>query len=235
MKHRGKHSSDDTIFAPKWHSVFKEAAGDLSFLLGKNYGVKSSLALVGNHYQLNKRQQRALHLITCPAPKIIPRKEKQLAASELANKSILIDGYNLLITIEAALSGGYVFVGQDGCHRDIASIHSTYKKVEETQPAIQLIHETIQLLNIGHVHWYFDSPVSNSGRLKTMLYKFATANNAPWDIDLVFNPDRTLVEKNAIAVTCDSWIIDETDCYFNLAGYIVERLPAANLLDFFSQ
>jgi len=60
MKHRGKHPKDDYNFAIKWHPIFAAAASDLSFLLGRQYGEKSALALVGNRYKLNKRQQRAL-------------------------------------------------------------------------------------------------------------------------------------------------------------------------------
>lgn len=236
MKHRGKHSNDDNNFAAKWHNNFKEAAHDLSFLLGRDYGNKSAVALVGNRYQLNKRQQRALSLIACPSTKIDKRVTKHCLPTDLTGKSILIDGYNLLIILEVALSGGYIFTGQDGCYRDIASIHGTYKKVEETIPALQLVDETLKELGVQHAHWYFDSPVSNSGRLKTLLYEMATSNNSNWDIDLVFNPDTTLIEKNGICITADSWILDEVDSYFDLARYIIDhKIPNATVLNFFKK
>lgn len=236
MKHRGKHSNDDKNFAPKWHPIFTEAASDLSFLLGKGYGEKSALALVGNRYQLNKRQQRALSLITCPSDKLETRKNKALQASDLKGKEVVIDGYNLLIVVEVALSGGYIFIGQDGCCRDIASIHGTYKKVEETIPALELIDQTLKELQVAKAHWYFDSPVSNSGRLKTLLYELATEHQSNWEIDLVFNPDTTLIERNEICITGDSWILDEVTTYFNLARYIIEqKIPQATVLNFFQK
>lgn len=234
MKHRGKHSNDDANFALKWHTVFAEAAQDLSFLLGKDYGEKSALALVGNRYQLNKRQQRALRLITSPSNKILSRQQKQLLPKDLVGQDILIDGYNLLILIEVALSGGYVFVGQDGCYRDIASVHGTYKRVEETIPALQLIHQTLKELKVNHVQWYFDAPVSNSGRLKSMLYELAEKEQANWDVELVFNPDKVLVERNGICITGDRWILDEVTAYFDLSKYIIsQKIKDALVLDFF--
>lgn len=236
MKHRGKHSKDDSNFAAKWHPIFAMAASDLSFLLGKQYGEKSALALVGNRYQLNKRQQRALSLITCPSDKISSRQEKALSAAALKDQEIAIDGYNLLITIEAALSESYILAGQDGCYRDIASVHSTYKKVDETIPALRLIDKVLKELQVKHVQWYFDSPVSNSGRLKVLLYALAEAQHSNWDIDLVFNPDTTLIEKKKICVTADGWILDEVDSYFNLSRYIISReIPQALVLDFFHE
>ncbi|WMX17496.1 MULTISPECIES: DUF434 domain-containing protein [unclassified Aureispira] len=235
MKHRGKHSQDNTNFAPKWHPIFAAAAGDLSFLLGKQYGEKSALALVGNRYQLNKRQQRALSLITCPSDKLYTRSQKALLPQALNNQSVAIDGYNLLITIEAALSKGYILVGQDGCYRDIASVHSTYKKVNETIPALLLIDKALKELDVKHVQWYFDAPVSNSGRLKVLLYELAEKNKSNWDVDLVFNPDSTLIEKEKICITADSWILDEVGAYFDLAKYIITKeITDALVLDFFS-
>lgn len=232
MKHRGKHANDDKNFAPKWKAVFREAAQDLSYLLGRGYGEKSALALVGNRYQLNKRQQRALHLMTCPAHKIAPRQAKKVLPAALKGQQVFVDGYNVLIGLEVALSGGYLFVGQDGCYRDIASVHGTYKKVEETLPALEKLEQTLRELEVKQVQWYFDSPVSNSGRLKTLLYELATQKQAPWDIELVFNPDAILVEQNGITITADSWILDEVEAYFDLVGYIVEQqLPTATVFN----
>lgn len=236
MKHRGKHSKDEHNFATKWHPIFATAASDLSFLLGRQYGEKSALALVGNRYQLNKRQQRALSLLTCPADKIVSRKQKALEPAALKGQEITIDGYNLLITIEAALSQGYILAGQDTCYRDIASVHSTYKKVTETVPALLLIDEALKELDVKHVQWYFDAPVSNSGQLKVLLYELAEQNQSNWNIDLVFNPDTTLIEKKKICVTADSWILDEVDAYFNLSRYIIsKKIPTALVLDFFTE
>ncbi|MGH1337343.1 MAG: DUF434 domain-containing protein [Aureispira sp.] len=236
MKHRGKHSNDDKNFAPKWKPIFKEAASDLSYLLGRSYGEKSALALVGNRYQLNKRQQRALHLMACPAPKIAPRRAKQVAPSALKGKKVSIDGYNVLIGMEVALSRGYLFVGQDGCYRDIASVHGTYKKVEETLPALEQLEKSLRALEVAHVQWYFDSPVSNSGRLKTLLYELATKKNAPWDIELVFNPDTILVERNQLTISADSWILDSVDAYFDLVGYTVKAsIPDAEIWNLFEE
>lgn len=236
MKHRGKHPKDSYNFSAKWQPIFAAAASDLSFLLGKQYGEKSALALVGNRYKLNKRQQRALSLMTCPSDKIVSRKQKALNPAALQGQEITIDGYNLLITIEAALSQGYILVGQDGTYRDLASVHSTYKKVNETIPALLLIDKALKELSVKHVHWYFDAPVSNSGKLKVLLYELAAEHQSNWNIDLVFNPDTTLIEEKKICVTADSWILDEVEAYFNLAQYIVStQIPTALVLDFFKE
>lgn len=222
MRHRGKHSNDDQNFAPKWQPIFAGAATDLAYLLGRGYGGKSALALVGNRYQLNKRQQRALSRMTCADHLQASRQAKRLSPAELKGQTINVDGYNVLIGLEAALSGAYIFVGQDGCHRDIASVHGTYKRVEETEPALQLLHETFTTWKVKAVHWYFDAPVSNSGRLKTRLYELAALWKAPWTVELVYNPDRELVQKGGIGATVDGWIIDQLEAYIDVVGAVIQ-------------
>ncbi|MCH2045780.1 MAG: DUF434 domain-containing protein [Saprospiraceae bacterium] len=223
MKHRGKHPNDDKNFATKWKAVLTEASNDLSFLLGKGYAEKSALEIVGNRYRLNTRQRKALMRICCPSDKIESRKNKAIPVNQLKGKTLIVDGYNLLIIIEVALSGGYIFEGMDGCYRDVASIHGSYKKVEETLPALELIGRVTQELGIEHLHWYFDAPVSNSGRLKVLLYELAEQYGYNWKIDLVHNPDKELVRLNQISVTSDGWIIDESDQWTNLIRYIIDN------------
>ncbi len=204
---------------------------DLSFLLGRGYGDRSAGLLVGNRYSLNARQIQALYRISCSEKIKEERNAKKLDLSMLNGANIEIDGYNLLIVLEVALSGGFVFESMDGCYRDIAGIHGTYKKVEETIPALEMVGKTLQELGVAHVQWFFDAPVSNSGRLKSLLYEMAVANNFPWDVEIVNNPDKTLVERNNIVISSDSWIIDHADHWSNLGHYIIDnKIPEANIL-----
>ena len=91
---------------------------------------------------------------------------EQVSPEQLAGRRVDLDGFNVLTTVEAALSGGVVIVGRDGCYRDMASMHGSYRKVTETRPALMLIGEVLAELGTGECQWYLDQPVSNSGRLK---------------------------------------------------------------------
>ena len=217
-KSRGKHPNDDSIFGEKWQPIFKEAAKDLSFLLSRDYGLKSSVQLVGNRYRMNSRQQSALKRMCASESAIIERKRKKVGAEALVNETVLIDGFNLLILLENALSGAYVFKCQDETYRDISSVHGSYKRVNETRNAIVMVGELLRKLEVEEVIWYFDSPVSNSGKMKVMLYEIAAEHNFNWQIHLVLNPDVILAESENIIVTSDAWILDECQRWFN-AGF----------------
>ncbi len=232
-KHRGQHPADRSLFTSQNLPRLTLAVNDLSWLLGKGYAEKASIKLVGDRYRLKQRQRLAIQRAVCTEIQRLNRQDKALAPQELKDSPLLIDGLNLLITIESALSNGFIFEGQDGCYRDLASVHGTYKRVEETQQAILMIGNTLKALQTGSVTWLLDKPVSNSGRIKAMILELAEAQNWPWEAELVNNPDSILMHAVAPVVTSDSMILDQADRWFNLARYLIDtQLEDANVVRF---
>ena len=223
MKNRGKHPNDDKFFGSKWHPILKEAVSDLSFLITRNYGSKSAVQLVGNRYRLNSRQQKALLRMSADTDKIVKRNKKQVTKAQLAHSNMWIDGFNLLILLENALSGAFIFKCKDGTYRDISSVHGSYKKVIQTEEAIVLVGNLLQSLQVNQVVWYFDAPVSNSGRIKVMLLELAEKHSFNWQVHLVNNPDTVLAASKEIVVSSDAWILDECEKWYNLGTLLVEE------------
>ncbi len=230
--HRGQHPSDANLFAADRIPSIRLAVADYSLLLSKGYAEKSSLKLVGDRFELTERQRLAIMRCSCSCEQRTNRRSRQLDINAVAGQMIAIDGYNLLITIEAAMSGGLIFRGQDGCCRDLASIHGTYHRVSETQPAIELIGGFLQKIGIGGALWFLDSPVSNSGRLKTILGGLARLNNWKWEIELVTSPDAVLIKSDKIVTSTDSVILDRCGRWVDLAGELIKnRLPNTKIID----
>jgi hypothetical protein len=210
----------------------REAVADFSLLLTKGYADKSALKLVGDRFSLTQRQRLAVMRSSCSDQQQQSRLARRVPLDALPDRPIAIDGYNLLITIEAALSDGLIFKGRDGCFRDLASIHGTYRRVEETVPAVQLIGTFLMEIRVTQVLWLLDSPVSNSGRLKTLIAQIARKNNWPWEIRLTLSPDAELRKTDVIVVSTDSVILDACPQWTNLAAEIVtQRLPSTTIID----
>ncbi|WP_431242447.1 DUF434 domain-containing protein [Flavobacterium sp. P21] len=225
LKNRGKEASDDILFGTeKIQLKLKEAVTDLSYFLSRGYGEKATLALVGNRYRLNSRQQQAVRGMSASQSQIEDRQSKEIQSSDLEGKEIAIDGFNALILLESILSNAYVFKGQDGFIRDLSSVHGTYKRVKQTSQAIEMIADFYKKEKIKTIHWFFDKPVSNSGRLKKIIEEIALENQYDWKVELVYNPDKVIAESNWIAVTSDAWILDNASANFNLMKYILDQL-----------
>ena len=220
-KHRGKNPQDSKLFDEKNIPSIRSAVKDLSYLLTQGYSINAASKLVGDRYMLSERQRMAIARSSCPDQSMEIRKAKEVEPEFCKNKMLMIDGYNLLITIESALSGGYIFKGRDGCYRDISGIHGSYKKVEETIPAFLLIAKELSALDLKGVLWLFDAPVSNSGRLKLLIMHLAQEHHFPWTVELVNNPDYILKNSKEIIVSSDSMILNEAAYWINLSKIII--------------
>jgi hypothetical protein len=144
--------------------------------------------------------------------------------AEAAGRTLWLDGYNVLTTIEAALAGGVVLVARDGCYRDLASMHGCYRKVAETLPALRLIGEYLQSHGIERTVWLLDRPVSNSGRLKGLMQEMFAAHGWHASVELVPDPDPVLATTLELIATADSVILDRCQRWLNLARGVVDAL-----------
>ena len=230
--HRGAHPEDAKLFAPSQWAVLRQAVRDYSLLLSKGYADKSSLKLVGDRFALRQRQRTAVMRCGCSDQARANRLQKQLCQKDITEQTLLLDGYNAITTVESALAGGVILIGRDGCFRDLAGIHGTYRKVEETIPAINLIGKFISQAVIKKCIWYLDSPVSNSGRLKLMLLDLAQTHNWSWQVEVVYSPDGILARAEDTVASCDSVILDSCPRWFNLARQVIYTyIPDTNLVD----
>jgi hypothetical protein len=221
--HRGPHPQDEKLFAPAALCDLRTAVADFSLLLTKGYAEKSALKLVGDRFSLTERQRLAVMRSACSDQQLESRTNRRVEIQALTGGDLVIDGYNLLITIEAAMSGGMVLKGRDGCFRDLASIHGTYRKVTETIPAVHLIATFLDRMGIAYAKWLLDSPVSNSGRLKTLMAELADENKWNWEIELLPSPDFELARTDMTIVTSDSAVLDRCKSWVNLARSIIEQ------------
>lgn len=172
----------------------------------------------------------ALLRSTCTQQQMDQRRRKELLPSEISGRTVLLDGYNILITLEAALSGAAIFIGQDSNIRDLSGLHGTWRKVSETIPAIDLTAKTLKKLNPQNVLWLLDRPVSNSGRLKAILEDYFEQKNLNWQVEIHQNPDQILRQTPEPIATSDSAVLDECSCWFNLTGAALNTLPPSRPL-----
>ena len=222
-KHRGPAPGDLLIFGQDCYAGLCDGVRDLSMLLSKGYPVNGSLKLVGDRFGFTQRQRLAIRRCACSDEQLQRRTSRRVEVDGLKGRCLLIDGFNLLITTEAAISGGAVLVGRDGCFRDLSGIHGSYRKVTETLAAFDLIAEFLRHVRVSRVRWLFDRPVSNSGKLKKIIEALALENGWPWQVQLLDNPDNALIASENIIATSDSDVIDRCGGWVNLSAEIVRR------------
>ncbi len=232
-RHRGPHPQDEQLFGrADALARMRAACADLSWLLGRGYAGPGALKLVGDRYALRKRQRVAVLRCACGADAAAARRRRRLEAAALRGRALRVDGHNVLTTIEAALAGGVILIGRDTAHRDMASVHGTWRRVAETEPALE--HLVAALLELGPrgCEIFLDAPVSNSGRLAALVRAAARRGALRCRVALVPSADAELIAREEVVATADSAVLERCRHWFDLAGYIVRtRVPRAWIVD----
>lgn len=227
-KHRGPGPQDASWFGAEARPRLVEAVADLSWLLSRQYSGLSALKLVGDRYRLVERQRVAIMRSACSDAALASRTSRRIGVDALCGRPLRIDGFNLILTLESAVGSGVLLGGRDGCYRDLASVHGTYRRVEETRPALELTAQWLATWGIGPCIWLLDAPVSNSGRLAALI----RATDPGWSAEVVANPDAMLIQPGEVVATSDAGILDRCGEWIGLARAVVEvAVPGAFVVE----
>ncbi|KPI48532.1 hypothetical protein KW94_16695 [Clostridioides difficile] len=228
---RGFDENDKRWFSSNELVRLMKAKEEIEWLINRDYKIDPVVTFVGDRYQFSIRQRDALKRAVCTEEKNIIRQSKKLSLDKIKEGLINIDGFNLIIAIEVALSGGTLVIGSDGNMRDLAGLRGTYKIIDKTEEALKLIGEFFNKYNAQKIRFYLDSPVSNSGNLKYKILEYAKIWGIETEVELVKNAD-VVLEKLDRVVSSDAVIVDKCISYFNIArGIIEEYIKDCNIVN----
>ena len=224
---RGYEPKDTIEFGPKAAAKLNAAAQELAFLLDRGYDTKSASTFVGNHHLLSERQRLALARMTSPHAALEERERKRLRE---APRSLVLDGFNTVITLEVALSGSLLLESMDGTIRDLAGLRGSYRIVDKTVRAVELLLGRMEVLGVKDALFYLDKQVSNSGRLRALLLDKAVGRSVHVQVELNPSVDGVLSRMENV-VTADAIILDKCGSWYNLnRGIIEDAVPEAWVL-----
>ncbi len=214
--------SKSAIRTSKLESLQK-AAEDFRYLLNRRYPRKAALELVGNRYGLTFDERHLLHRGVFSRVDSESRRKKRTSIKETRNRDLAIDGHNVIITIEAGLSGRPLVVADDGFVRDISGLSGSFKKTETTENAIQFIIDAIKQIKPRQTLFLLDAPISKSGKLAEEIRERLKQANLPGDAMAVKVPEKILIGFPGVIATSDTAIVDQSKTVLDLAAYIIRN------------
>jgi len=214
---------DDKNFSQEAILTLQKASRHVRYLINEGYDLKQASTFVGNHFQLSERQRLFVVRSVATDDQIICRRRKQISLSDLSGKDVMIDGFNTIITLEVMLCEGILFECMDGTIRDLAALRGTYRIIPETEDAIRSMFEILQTADIRKSIILLDEPVSNSGRLKSLIADVGENYSFDLDIRILGDVDRSLYEKENV-ITSDSVILDHCESWVNLASECMKEI-----------
>ena len=215
---RGYVPKDTVEFGPKAIGKLNAAAQELAFLMNRGYDTKSASTFIGNHHLLSERQRLALARIVSTDDALATRRRKELSQ---APETMVLDGFNTIITLEVALSGSLLIEGMDGTIRDMAGLRGSYRIVDKTVQAVDLLLSRLDELGVRKALFYLDQQVSNSGRLRALLLDKAETHSVSLQVELHPSVDGQLSRMERV-VTADAIILDKCGSWYNLNRGIIQ-------------
>ena len=206
----------------------KDAICDLRYLLERGYRRSTALRVVGDRYRLTKEERNLLLRCVYARAEAEMHRRKLLSADDVRGRRLVVDGYNVLITVESWLRGRACVACDDGVVRDVSGVYGKHRFVKGvTDAAIDRILGALKRLSPEAVSFIFDSMVSFSGRLCAYINTRAEDLGMSVEARTSRSPDAELLICKGVVCTSDMAVISRAPRVFDLAGYII---PAEQLL-----
>jgi hypothetical protein len=207
-------------------AVMEGARGDLKILLDRGYRKDSALAFVGDHHHLGARARNRLLRETFSELEIADTQSKLVSAEDIAGKGLVVDGFNVLITLEALITGGEAFLCQDGMVRDNAMAFANYRIQETTEAAADGIVSLLCGNPPKEATWVFDSQISGSGRLAEYVRRRMEESGLRGRSMTCPDADAQILRFDALTATSDTPLIRRLEAVVDLPQAVLMAVQA---------
>jgi hypothetical protein len=215
---------------PLRQRLLTPAAHDLRFLLSRGYPRDSAIGFVGDHFQLSREERDLLFRGVFTREQNRARKAKMGAVRELAGARLVIDGHNVLITLESALRGRPLLMASDGVVRDISRVFRRFRPTERTRTAWRMVERLLTDYPPVHVTVILDAPLPKSGELAARINRWMDQAGIAGEAAAETRPETAILRLQGIKATADSIIIDRSRRVFDLAGHIIRKRMRAGII-----
>lgn len=187
--------------------ILKEAKIDLKFLLERGYRRQSALKLVGDRYQLNRAERSILFRSVMLEQEASIIRLKRLKPEQLRGEKVIVDGFNVLNTVEAMLRGEPLILCDDEVLRDILETHSKYRLSHLTTKALEVILEFLKKAGVAEVEVLYESQISRSGEIAGLTRRMLSQIGLQGGARTAKTVDSILVKSGEIVASSDSAIL----------------------------
>jgi len=201
----------------------KEALCDLRYLLNRGYRRKTALDFVSNHYKLSLKERNFLVRSVFSREEAEGHRKKLVDMKAVSGQDLTVDGYNVLITVETILKGEEVVLCDDGFIRDTSATFGRHAISENTRKAIEEVGQVIKKSKAKSAALVFDSGVSRSGELCTLVEKRLNEAGVKTEARISPNADLEVSRGRGIICTSDRAIIKKVERVFDIPFYIAEE------------
>lgn len=202
-----------------------EPAHDIRYLLARGYSISAAIRFVSDHYRLTESERHILVRVVRPPEVATARREKRLACADINGRDVLIDGYNVLITVESMLKDEKLWLGDDGFIRDTRGVFRNYNNTDTTYRAVDKILSFLSEYSVRSVNILLDTQMSKSGQLARYIDNRLSEYSLNGNVRTSRHVDFDLKNAGAgvVVATADGVVIDAAGEVIDIAACLMER------------
>ena len=215
---------NDYMVKNRLYGNMAEAARDIRYLLERGYKRDSSIRFAADHYGLDKNDRYILARTVFSPDSSKARKKKKLHCEELKGKTLLVDGYNVLITLESMLGGERIWIADDSFLRDIQGVFNKHSNNKLTFQAVEELLSFLLSSEVKKTDVLLDTQMKYSGelaahirkRMKELSMKGEARTSRHVDYDLKnCQPSYVVATADGIIIDSVKNVIDIPACIYS--------------------
>jgi hypothetical protein len=204
-------------------NYFSEAYVDYKYLREKGYPEKAALKLVCDRHRLSRTERNSIFRGAVTRSVAEARRKKLVQAEAIVGRTLGIDWYNVLITVESYLKGMPVFIADDGVLRDCAATHGGYRRSALTERALREIIAALGAMAPGRIDAFLDSPIAHSAHMAEEVRRRLQELPCQSEATLAHSADFLLKSHAGTVCSSDSVVMDSVTQVLDLPRQVLLR------------
>ena len=205
-------------------------ARDIRRILLWGYPKFVTIRFVADHFQLNIEERHILTRIIVPPDKIASRISKKVAFTDIRYTEILLDGYNVLLSVNSLLRKKPMWLCDDGYVRDTSCYFSKAKHVKDLEESLDLVIKFLCEAHPKSVVFLLDAQISRSGELAGFIRYKMEEQGIPGEARISKTTDFELkaydgqTKNNIVVATSDGIVIDSVSQVIDITACLMKKM-----------
>ncbi|KKG12772.1 DUF434 domain-containing protein [Methanosarcina sp. 2.H.A.1B.4] len=205
-------------------------ARDIRSILRWGYPKFATIRFVSDHSQLSVKERNILTRVIMPPDKVVSRVRKKIACDGIRDKDLLLDGYNVLLSVDSLLKNEPMWFCDDGYIRDTRYYFSKARQAEDIEEALDSVLEFLSEAHPKSVTFLLDAQISRSGELAGFIRRklkehgisgeARTSKTADFDL----KTEGRNSENNLVVATSDGIVIDSVLQVIDIPACLMEKI-----------
>jgi hypothetical protein len=227
---KSKHEDCNAFSTPSLRDKLLKPAMDIRSILRWSYPKFATIRFVADHFQLNVEERQILTRVIMPPDRVVSRISKKAACTGIRDRDLLLDGYNVLLSVDSLLKKEPMWFCDDGYIRDTRYYFSKAKQAEDIEEALDLVLKFLSEARPKSAIFLLDAQISRSGELagfirrKMKEYGISGEARTSKTADFELKTDGKNPENSLIVATSDGVVIDSVLQVLDVPACLMEKM-----------